>query len=94
MALDPIVLLAYVSVAINLITLLAAGITYTIFRARRARQHRGRPDGAVATDGADAEPFEPVFLRPVRPGPGQASPFGGTPFAAGRGMTAEADLAP
>jgi len=74
MELDPIVLLAYMSVAINLLTLAAAVVAYSIFRARRERQRARRAQGAAAA--STPEPFVPVFLRPYLP---SAS---GTPFAA------------
>ena len=45
MDLDPIVLLAYMSVAVNLLTLVAAVVAYTLFRVRRQRQ-RSRPKAA------------------------------------------------
>lgn len=77
MELDPIVLLAYMSVAINLLTLAAAVVAYSIFRARRERQRARRAQGpATAATTATPEPFVPVFLRPYLP---SAS---GTPFAA------------
>jgi hypothetical protein len=76
MDLDPIVLLAYMSVAINLLTLAAAVVAYSIFRARRERQRARRAKAGTAATAATPEPFVPVFLRPYLP---SAS---GTPFAA------------
>ncbi len=73
MELDPIVVLAYMSVAVNLLTLVAAVVAYTLFRLRRQRQ-RSRPQAA----GRPVAAFEPVFLRPYRPG----AHGGLTPFAA------------
>jgi hypothetical protein len=73
MDLDPIVLLAYMSVAINLITLMAAAVAYALFRVRRQRQ-RSRPKA----EHRPAATFEPAFLRPYRPDDASGS----TPFAA------------
>jgi len=72
MELDPIVLLAYMSVAINLLTLAAAVVAYSIFRARRERQRARRAQGAATA--ATPEPFVPVFLRPYLPS-ASATPF-------------------
>lgn len=74
MNLDPIVLLAYMSVAVNLLTLIAALVAYAMFRVRRQRQ-RSR---ARTAPRAAATAFEPAFLRPYRPAPDS----GLTPFAA------------
>jgi hypothetical protein len=80
MELDPIVLLAYMSVAVNLLTLMAATVAYAVFRARRARrQARSNPPVANAAVARAAEPFVPAFLSPYQPGAGQAA---ATPFAA------------
>ncbi len=73
MDLDPIVLLAYMSVAVNLLTLVAAVVAYTLFRVRRQRQC-SRPKAASRPVAA----FEPAFLRPYRPGADRSL----TPFAA------------
>lgn len=65
MELDPIVLLAYVSVSLNILTLLAAVVVYAVFRTRKHRQRRtdGDARGAPSPDA----PIEPVFLRPHLP---------------------------
>lgn len=81
MELDPIVLLAYMSVAINLLTLAAAVVAYSVFRARRERQRARRAQQVAATLAAP-EPFAPVFLRPYLPR------AGGSPFAAWAASTA------
>ena len=60
MNIDPIVLLAYVSVSINVITMIAACIAYAIFHVRRSRRKR---TGSAAT-GRPEGPVTPVFLRP------------------------------
>jgi hypothetical protein len=77
MELDPIVLLAYVSVAVNILTLVAAAIAYAIFRIRRRR--RAAPAAGSAGAALPAPPFEPVFLKPYRPPlqPGAAVPAAG-----------------
>lgn len=62
MELDPVVLLAYASVATNIITLIAAVVAYAVFRMRRRR--RRTPE--ASEEGLSAS-FEPVFLRPYRP---------------------------
>lgn len=65
MELDPIVLLAYVSVSLNILTLLAAVVVYAVFRTRKHRQRR--QGGGVTTAAPPDTPLEPVFLRPHRP---------------------------
>lgn len=62
MELDPVVLLAYVSVAVNIITIIAAAVAYVIFwiRKHRNRKPEGRDQSANGQ-------FEPVFLRPYQP---------------------------
>lgn len=80
MELDPIVLLAYMSVAVNLLTLMAATVAYAVFRARRARrQARANPPVANAAVTRPPEPFVPAFLSPYQPGSGRAA---AAPFAA------------
>lgn len=59
MAIDPIVLLAYVSVAINIITMLAACIAYAIFHVRKRRL--GKRVGAAPSQ-SDAA-LTPLFLQ-------------------------------
>ena len=61
MELDPVVLLAYASVATNIITLIAAVVAYAVFRMRRRQR---RTPGA--SDAGSPVSFEPVFLRPYR----------------------------
>ncbi|MEQ1805690.1 MAG: hypothetical protein ABL900_09960 [Burkholderiaceae bacterium] len=59
MDIDPIVLLAYISVSINIITMIAACIAYAIFHIRKRRRKRivntasSRPGAALT----------PIFLR-------------------------------
>ena len=60
MNIDPIVLLAYVSVSINVITMIAACIAYAIFHVRK---HRRKKTGSAVLD-RPAGPLAPVFLRP------------------------------
>ena len=60
MNIDPIVLLAYVSVSINVITMIAACIAYAIFHVRK---HRRKKTGSAIPD-QPAGPLAPVFLRP------------------------------
>lgn len=62
MELDPIVLLAYVSVAINIITIIAAVVAYVVFKIRK--RNRRQAEGG---DAPPAGPVEPVFIRPYRP---------------------------
>jgi hypothetical protein len=62
MELDPIVLLAYVSVAVNIITITAAAVAYLVFSIRRRRRRAPRAGPAASLAAA-----EPVFLRPYRP---------------------------
>jgi len=62
MELDPIVLFAYVSVAINIITIIAAAVAYAIFWIRKHRHRRPGGDGLNVSG-----QFEPVFLRPYEP---------------------------
>lgn len=59
MDIDPIVLMAYVSVSINIITMIAACIAYAIFHIRKRR--RKKPAGAAAD--RDPGPVTPVFVR-------------------------------
>jgi hypothetical protein len=59
MDIDPIVLLAYVSVAINIITMLAACMAYAIFHVRKRR--RGKRVGAAPSQPAAA--LAPLFLQ-------------------------------
>lgn len=62
MELDPIVLLAYISVSINIITLIAAVAAYAIFRVRKRRCQ------TIAHDSQDSSAdFEPVFLKSYQP---------------------------
>lgn len=62
MELDPIVLLAYISVSINIITLIAAVAAYAIFRVRKRRRQ------VMPRDSQDSSAdFEPVFLKPYQP---------------------------
>ena len=60
MNIDPIVLLAYVSVSINVITMIAACIAYAIFHVRK---HRRKKTGSAILD-QPAGLLTPVFLRP------------------------------
>jgi len=69
MNIDPIVLLAYVSIALNIITMVAACIAYAIFHVRKRRRKR---DVHAAPGRADG-PAAPVFLR-RHPMPGAKSP--------------------
>lgn len=66
MELDPIVLLAYVSVAVNIITVVVAAVAYSVFHVRRRRRKRSPP--ATAADTPQGDSFEPVFLKPWQPG--------------------------
>lgn len=59
MEIDPIVLLAYVSVAVNIITMLAACIAYAIFHVRKRR--RGKRVSAAPSQ-SDAA-LKPLFLQ-------------------------------
>lgn len=59
MEIDPIVLLAYVSVALNIITMLAACMAYAIFHVRKRR--RGRGVGAAPNQSESAS--TPLFLQ-------------------------------
>ena len=59
MDIDPIVLMAYVSVAINIITMMAACIAYAIFHIRKRRRNRHVSAATVRSDG----PVTPVFLQ-------------------------------
>jgi hypothetical protein len=59
MDIDPIVLLAYVSVAINIITMIAAFIAYAIFHIRKRRRKNDVGAAPRRSDG----PVTPVFLR-------------------------------
>ncbi len=59
MDIDPIVLMAYVSVAINIITMIAACLAYAIFHVRKRRRRRGPSIAAGAAEG----PVVPVFLQ-------------------------------
>jgi hypothetical protein len=59
MDIDPIVLLAYVSVSINIITMIAACIAYAIFHIRKRRR---KSHGSTVTSLADGR-VTPVFLR-------------------------------
>ncbi len=59
MEIDPIVLLAYVSVAINIITMLAACIAYAIFHVRKRRRGKGASAAPSRSDAALA----PLFLQ-------------------------------
>lgn len=59
MDIDPIVLLAYVSVSINVITMIAACVSYAIFHVRK---HRRKRSGGAAPDPSGA-PDKPIFLR-------------------------------
>lgn len=68
MELDPVVLLAYVSVAVNILTVVAATVAYLIFRIRRRR--RKRP---MTGDSATPATFEPVFLRLYQPAEGSVA---------------------
>lgn len=61
MDLDPIVLLAYVSVAINVITMIAACAAYGMFHVRKRRRRR-EPQALHTPSG---RPGTAVFLRPV-----------------------------
>lgn len=60
MNIDPIVLLAYVSVAINVITMIAACVAYAIFHVRKGRRKK---TGSAVLE-RSAAPVTPVFLRP------------------------------
>lgn len=62
MELDPIVLLAYVSVAVNILTVIVATVAYLIFRIRKRRRSQPMANGAIVS-----EKLEPVFLRPYYP---------------------------
>jgi hypothetical protein len=82
MEIDPIVLLAYVSVAINIITMVAAAIAYAIFHVGKRRRQRV----ALPARKAPAEPFSPIFLRPYP----LAAAWGlSGPDAAGRPVAAD-----
>ncbi len=59
MDIDPIVLLAYISVSINIITMIAACIAYAIFHVRKRRRKKA---GNSAADRRSA-PSTPVLLR-------------------------------
>lgn len=59
MDIDPIVLMAYISVSINVITMIAACIAYAIFHIRKRRRKKV---GTAAPNPADG-PVTPVFLR-------------------------------
>ncbi len=59
MNIDPIVLLAYVSVAVNVITMIAACIAYAIFHVRKSRRKK---TGSAVLDRPQG-PVTPVFLR-------------------------------
>jgi uncharacterized SAM-binding protein YcdF (DUF218 family) len=59
MEIDPIVLMAYVSVSINIITMIAACIAYAVFHVRKRRR---RKPGSAAPGASDAA-VTPVFLR-------------------------------
>jgi hypothetical protein len=59
MDIDPIVLLAYISVSINIITMIAACIAYAIFHVRKRR----RKAAAGATPGPAGAAVTPIFLR-------------------------------
>ena len=59
MDIDPIVLMAYISVSINVITMIAACIAYAIFHIRKRRRKK---NGSAALKPADG-PVAPVFLR-------------------------------
>ena len=59
MDIDPIVLMAYVSVAINIITMIAACLAYAIFHVRKRRRRGGTSIAAGTPEG----PVEPVFLQ-------------------------------
>ena len=54
MNIDPIVLLAYVSVSINVITMIAACIAYAIFHVRK---HRRKKTGSAIPDQPAGLPF-------------------------------------
>ncbi len=71
MDIDPIVLMAYVSVAINIITMLAACMAYAIFHIRKRRHNRQVSAAPGRSDG----PLTPVFLqRCLVPGAIAAAP--------------------
>lgn len=62
MELDPYVLLAYLSISINLITLVAAAAAYAAFRIRKRRGKATMVDDLPASGS-----FNPVFLKSYRP---------------------------
>ncbi len=59
MDIDPIVLLAYVSVSINIITMIAACIAYAIFHLRKRRRKRV----VNIASSRPSAPVTPIFLR-------------------------------
>lgn len=63
MELDPIVLLAYASVAINIITVIAAVVAYVIFKIRKQRRRKLLSDESSRHE----QELAPVFLRPYQP---------------------------
>lgn len=62
MDLDPIVLLAYISVAVNVITIAAATVMYFVFWLRRRRQRVRKNIKPPAFEKREA-----VFLKPYIP---------------------------
>jgi hypothetical protein len=77
MDLDPIVVLAYVGVALNALTLVAAAVVYAVFRIRRRR--RAAPQSRSVAGALPEMPDEPIFVKPYHPRPRNALADSATP---------------
>jgi hypothetical protein len=86
MEIDPIVLMAYVSVSINIITMIAACTAYAMFHVRRRRRRRQPEPAARSAQG----PVAPLFLRPCRTLEAVAAPRAAPSVTAGQPQAAAA----